>query len=119
MAFHRITAKAGLIHGRLVWNGDWDSQSSQFQENVGDSGATFGQMCSKTMKGKTSKAMGAEGKLGMAVLSKMKTGGCSFMGRGCLHMVAFYALGGHFYFSLAQESSASKTSRTLSSKGKS
>lgn len=66
----------------LIWNDDWDSQSSRFQEYVEDSGATVGQMCSKTMKGKTSKAMGAEGKLGIAVLSKLKAGGCSFMGKG-------------------------------------
>lgn len=102
----------------LIWNNDWDSQSSQFQGNVGDSGATVGQMCSKTMKGKPSKAMGAKGKLGTVVLSKVETGGCSFMWRGCLYMVALLCSWPVvFYFSLAQESSASKTRRALSYKG--
>lgn len=53
------------------------------------------------MKGKTSKAMGAKGKLGMAVMSKVKSGEYSY-GKG----VSAYGgvpmlLTGSFYFSQA------------------
>lgn len=93
----------------LIRNNDWDSQSSQFQGNVGDSGATVGQMCSKTVKGKTSKAMGAKGKVGMVVLSKVKTKD-AFYGRGVSIRWRFYASG--------QETSASRTRRAPSCTGR-